>query len=719
MSAALSECDSCMTIAIARQPAMFRYGAAALHPRAPFVSRLRRGPASPGAIAGPCHTGCGTIAQQQAAAPIDPSRSISRLRERLEGTAMSDRQAPARRFRIEANPPVLYISAGLIAAILVFSVAFADAAGDAFTAAQAFAVAYFGWFYISAVAVFLVFVVFLAFTRFGNIRLGPDGSEPDYSYGSWFAMLFSAGMGIGIMFYGVAEPISHYVNPPVGSGSTVNAEREALMLTFFHWGLHAWAIYAVIAMSLAYFAFRRGLPLTIRSALYPLIGEKVHGPIGHTVDIFAVISTMFGLAASLGIGVLQVDAGLAWLFGAPVAAWFQVLLIIAITLCATASAVLGLDKGIKRLSEINIGLAVLLLVFVLATGPTVFLLQAFVQNVGTYLGNVIPRTFRMYAYEPNAWLGDWTLFYWGWWIAWSPFVGMFIARVSRGRTIREFISGVLLVPVAFTFLWMTVFGNTALWQEVNHIAPIAQLVKNDMPVALFSMLANLPLSYITTGIATLLVVTFFVTSADSGALVIDMLTSGGAENPPVWQRIFWAFTAGAVAAVLLLVGGLDALQTATIVSALPFTVVMLFICYGLYKALSSEPTLIAHAHNITDNHDLEEAIDALFVTPDANDAARRLHDVARPALAMVADRVRNRGASADFTTNAHEVVLRISREDDSQFEYRVQLKDGDGEIATGGKYLAASLSGESASHNVTTWTRRDIVRDVIANYARL
>jgi choline/glycine/proline betaine transport protein len=289
----------------------------------------------------------------------------------------------------------------------------------------------FGWFYILSVAIFLMFVIFLMLSRYGDVKLGSDDSEPEYSYLSWFAMLFSAGMGIGLLFFGVAEPIQHYAKPPVGAGSTIEAARNAMVLTFFHWGLHAWAIYIVIGLSLAYFAFRRGLPLTLRSGLYPLIGKRIHGPIGHAIDIFAVMGTMFGVATSLGFGVLQVNAGFAHLFVLTVSTPVQLVLIAIITALATLSAGTGLDKGVKRLSELNIILALALLIFVLLAGSTVFLLQAYVQNIGMYLGAVVQRTFRMYAYEPNAWLGEWTLFYWGWWISWSPFVGMFIARISR------------------------------------------------------------------------------------------------------------------------------------------------------------------------------------------------------------------------------------------------------------------------------------------------
>ncbi|RUO30315.1 BCCT family transporter [Aliidiomarina soli] len=488
------------------------------------------------------------------------------------------------------NPPV-FIGSGLIAAIFVIvAMVWSDKSEAWFEMIQDWVIEKAGWFYILSVAIFLIFVIVLALSSFGRIKLGPDHSEPDYSYGSWFAMLFSAGMGIGLMFFGVAEPVMHYVAPPTGDAETVNAAREAMKVTFFHWGLHAWSIYAVVALSLAYFAFRHGLPLTIRSALYPLIGDRIYGPIGHAVDIFAVVGTLFGVATSLGLGVMQVNAGLNFLFEVPVSLWVQVLLIIGITIIATGSVVMGLDGGIRRISELNLILAVALLAFVLIAGPTVYLLQTLVQNIGAYTSDIVNMTFNLYAYEQNDWLGGWTLFYWGWWIAWSPFVGMFIARVSRGRTIREFVTGVLLVPMGFTFMWMTFFGNTGINMILEQgISELGTAVMADESRALFQFFEYLPFSTIASVVATILVITFFVTSSDSGSLVVDMLTSGGTDDDsPVWQRIFWAGLEGLLAIALLIAGGLDALQTATIASALPFTVVMLLMCWGLIRALRLE-----------------------------------------------------------------------------------------------------------------------------------
>ena len=490
--------------------------------------------------------------------------------------------------RSQINPPVFFTSAALIFILVAFAALFPEQADTQLTALQTSLFANASWFYILAVALILLTVIYLGVSRYGDIKLGPDHAEPDFSYHSWFAMLFSAGMGIGLMFFGVAEPVMHYMAPPSGEPETVNAAREALRITFFHWGLHAWSIYAIVALILAFFSYRHGLPLTLRSALYPIIGNRIYGWMGHAVDIFAVIGTVLGVATSLGYGVLQVNAGLNHLFGLPVSATMQVILIVVITALATLSVVSGLDKGIRILSEINLGLAVLLLILVGTLGPTVLLLKSFVENTGGYLSELVTKTFNLYAYEPKSskWLGGWTLFYWGWWLAWSPFVGMFIARVSRGRTIREFVTGVLFVPAGFTLLWMTFFGNSAIWMIMQHGATdLAQTVMSDQTLALFNFLEHFPFSFALSCIAVAMVVVFFVTSADSGAMVVDTLASGGTDQTPVWQRIFWSALMGVVAITLLLAGGMKALQVVTIASALPFAIILLMSMYGLLKAL--------------------------------------------------------------------------------------------------------------------------------------
>ncbi|MEG9501001.1 MAG: BCCT family transporter [Methylorubrum extorquens] len=648
---------------------------------------------------------------------------------------LNDRRPLGRRGpRMQVNPPVFFTSAGLTLAFAGLSALFPAQAKSIFDSLQAAIVHEFGWFYIAAVAGFLGFAIFLMLSRYGDVKLGPDDSEPDYSYLSWFAMLFSAGMGIGLIFFGVAEPLQHYATPPVGEGKTIEAAQRAMVLTFFHWGVHAWAIYIVVGLALAYFAFRRGLPLTVRSALHPLIGDRINGPIGHAIDIFAVLGTIFGVATSLGLGVLQVNAGFTHLFGVPNNTFVQIILIAAITGCATLSVASGLDKGVKVLSELNIILAVVLLAFVLITGSTVFLLQAFVQNLGAYLGAVVERTLQTYAYKPNEWLGSWTLFYWGWWIAWSPFVGMFIARISRGRTIREFVTGVLLVPVLFTFFWMTVFGNTAIEMDRAGAVPLAQIVKDNMPVALFEMLGHLPFGMIASGLATLLVIFFFVTSADSGALVIDMITSGAADNPPLWQRVFWAVSSGAIAAVLLVAGGLEALQTAAIASALPFSIVMIFICYGLLRALQSEGRaggldLSSAAAGPSGGLSWQERLAAITHSYRREDLKTFLDETVAPALEAVAGQMRESGLSPEVVRSAERIDLIVPYGDRGAFRYGIRVRglrnpsfawaENPSKSSDERHYRALVQTSEGdRPHDVTGYGRDRVIDDLLKRYAQ-
>lgn len=494
------------------------------------------------------------------------------------------------RLRLKTNPIVFTVSILVIIAFLVAGITATGALHRFFETVQEGIAASLGWYYVLVVGGFLVFVVWLGSSRFGRIRLGPPDSRPQYRYLTWFAMLFTAGMGIGLVFWAVAEPLSHFAHPPMAAPGGAAARTEAMRFTFFHWGLHAWAVYIVVGLSLAYFAYRHRLPLSIRSALYPLLGKRIYGRIGDAVDTFAVFGTMFGVATSLGFGVLQVNAGLASLNILPQSSTVQLLLIAGITLAAIGSLLLGLDKGILRLSVTNLGIGSVLMMFVLFAGPTTDVLSSFVQQIGDYVQTLPETTLWTDAEARTGWQTAWTIFYWGWWISWAPFVGVFIARISRGRTIREFVFGVLLVPVAFTFLWLAIFGNTAFSVDAATGGELSAKVAEDPAVALFGLLGELPLSAATTVLAILLVALYFVTSSDSASLVIDLLTSGGNPDPPKTQRVFWAVLEGAVAAVLLLAGsgGLVALQTAAITTALPFSLVMLVMCYGLVRALYAE-----------------------------------------------------------------------------------------------------------------------------------
>ncbi len=492
-------------------------------------------------------------------------------------------------FKTTMLKPVFIPSVLFIILLVLFTMISPELANETFSSVKNFIADKFGWLYMLSVGIFVLFVLFLAISPFGKFKLGPDHSKPAYTNFSWFAMLFSAGMGIGLMFWGVAEPVMHYVAPPTGTKESIESAKMAMNIVFFHWGIHAWSIYALVGLVLGYFSFRHGLPLSIRSALYPLIGERIYGGIGHSVDTIAVLGTVFGVATSLGFGVLQINSGLNYLFDIPIGITSQIILISFITGLATISVVLGLDGGVKRLSELNLYLASFLLLFVFIAGPTFFLLSAYIQNIGSYLSEVVFMTFNQYAYDKISWTGSWTLFYWAWWVAWAPFVGMFIARVSRGRTIREFVIGVLFVPTGFTFIWMTVFGNSALDAIIHDgFALLPTAVSNDVSTALFKFLEHFPFSGFTSIVAVILIAVFFVTSSDSASLVIDTIASGGKDDNPVWQRIFWALTEGLVAIALLLAGGLGALQSASIIVALPFAIIMLIAAWGLYKALKLE-----------------------------------------------------------------------------------------------------------------------------------
>lgn len=646
---------------------------------------------------------------------------------------------PAAKPGIRIDPPVFLASVLLVLLLCTFAVGWPQAAAELFAAVQAWVIDSAGWFYVLVVALFLLFVVLLALSDYGRIKLGPDHSRPDYSYASWIAMLFSAGMGIGLMFFGVAEPVMHYGNPPTGEAHSVEAARQAMRITFFHWGIHAWAIYAVVALALAYFAYRHGLPLTVRSALYPLIGKRIHGPIGQAVDTFAVLGTLFGVATSLGLGVVQVNAGLSHLFGLPTGIGVQIALIAGITALATISVGLGLDAGIRRLSELNMLLAAILLLFVLLVGPTVFLLQTLVQNTGMYLSRLVDMTFNLYAYEPGSWIGGWTLFYWGWWIAWSPFVGMFIARISRGRTIREFVTGVLLVPVGFTFLWLTVFGDTAIHMVmIGGITELADAVSADSAVALFRFLELLPLSSITSLLAVVLVVIFFVTSSDSGSLVVDMLTSGGDTASPLWQRVFWAVLEGVIAATLLLAGGLAALQTAAIASALPFSIVMLLMCWGLWKALRvdgmkrvSLGATRVEARSLLPSLTWQQRLRAIVHHPRREEVAQFLAATVRPALLDVVGELRRQSVDAEAGVDADGSVWVAARHGPgATFEYAVRaraydppafvLRDTQPDRVAQMKYFRAEvhLREGGQDYDIMGWSREALIDDVLDQYQR-
>jgi choline/glycine/proline betaine transport protein len=439
---------------------------------------------------------------------------------------------------------------------------------------------------------FIIAALYFALSKFGRIRIGGNDAKPEFSTLAWYAMLLSAGMGIGLMFWSVGEPMFHYSSPSPMFGdiepATPEAAQAAMGVTYFHWGLHPWAMYAIVGLGLAFFAYNRGLPLTIRSIFYPLLGEKIYGFWGNLIDVLSVLATLVGLATSLGLGVKQINAGLNYLFEVDISVTAQVTLIAVITGFATMSVLAGLDSGVKRLSQANMILAALFMLFLLVVGPTIFILGGFTQNLGYYLRIFPELSLWTETFRETNWQGSWTVFYWSWWISWSPFVGMFIARISKGRTVKEFVFGVIMIPTLLSFIWMSVFGGSALFLQANNIADIVAAVNEDVATAMFVMLNHFPLAGILSLVAVMLVTIFFVTSSDSGSLVVDHLTSGGKLDAPTTQRVFWAVMEGAIAAVLLIGGGLATLQTASVSTGLPFAIVLLIGVYSLYVGFSQE-----------------------------------------------------------------------------------------------------------------------------------
>lgn len=490
-------------------------------------------------------------------------------------------------------PWVFYPSLAILALVVGVSILFPTATGDALASLQSGVIGSIGWYYTLAVSGFVVFAVWMGVGRFGDIRLGPEDEKPEFGLFPWFSMLFAAGMGIGLVFWGAAEPLTFFTDPKPGvSGSEADLANSAMSQVFLHWGFHAWAIYVVVGLAMAYAIHRKGRGVSLRWTVEPIFGDRVKGRLGDAIDVIAIVGTVAGVATSLGLGVQQITAGLASMGVVDEATdGLRVAVIVAITIVATISVVSGVGKGIKWLSNANLVLAGIFLVLIVALGPTLFLFRDFVQNIGGYLAGIVPQSFNTSALAGQAgveWQSAWTTFYWGWWVSWAPFVGVFIARISRGRTIREFVAGVLLVPTLVTAIWFTALGGSAIMRQIE----VGDLVGEDgigaSETILFDLLATFPATGFLSGIAIVLVTIFFITSSDSGSLVVDMIASGGDQDPPTWSRVMWTVLEGAVAIGLLLAGGLAALQTGAILTAVPFSVVMILMAYATYKALKQE-----------------------------------------------------------------------------------------------------------------------------------
>ncbi|MDP8940887.1 MAG: choline BCCT transporter BetT [Actinomycetota bacterium] len=653
------------------------------------------------------------------------------------------------RERTRINPVVFYGSSIAILAIAVWAIISPEGASGAIGVLVGWISEWFGWFYILIATLFLAFVIFLALSRYGKTKLGPEHSEPEFSTFSWAAMLFAAGIGTDVMFFAVAEPVTQYLAPPVGEGETLQAAREATVWTLFHYGITGWGMYALMGISLAYFAYRMNLPLSIRSALYPIFGNRIFGPLGHGVDLAAVLGTIFGIATSLGIGVIFLNYGLNALFNIPEGLPAQIGLIVLAVTVATISAVTGVERGIRRLSELNVWLTLGLAGFILITGQTIFLLNAFVMNIGDYVSSFAGLTMQTFAFDrPTEWLSFWTLFFWAWWIAWASFVGLFLARISRGRTIRQFVAGTLTIPFLYILMWVSIFGNSAIELIRSGNEQFGQAAMNQPEQGFYTLLQQYPAFPIIASIATFCGLLFYITSADSGALVMANLTSyrktprDDASNP---VRIFWAVVTGLLTVAMLLVGGIAALQNATIVMGLPFGFVMVLIMLGLYKALRVEAyreesrrySLPARLSGRSTGLDGDRAVELTWRQrlrrsmsfPDRAKATAFLSEVARPALTEVAEELSEHGVEAEVRDGTNDagfpyVELVADLGEETPFQYRVEPREapmpvyGDSSLREGDTYYRVNvhLREGGQGYDVMGYTHSQLIDDVLDQY---
>lgn len=649
------------------------------------------------------------------------------------------------------SPPVvnwwvLIITALVVIAVSVWAILDPVQAETAIGSVVGWVATNFGWFYVLTSTVVIVFVLLVAFGRAGKTKMGPDHSSPQFSLFTWTAMLFAAGIGIDLMFFSVAEPVSQYYAPPSGDGETLEATRQAVVWTLFHYGITGWAMYALMGMAFGYFAFRHGLPLSIRSALYPLIGRRVYGRAGDAVDIAALLGTIFGVATSLGIGVAQLNYGFHLMFGIPESTASQAALIAVAVVMATISCVSGVDKGIRRLSELNVILAVALLIFVLATGQTAFILDALVNNLGDFVAGFGGMTLNTFAYDDaGEWMSGWTLFFWAWWIAWAPFVGLFLARISRGRTLRQFVVGTLTVPFAFILIMISVFGNSALAIVTGGNDAFGEVAMNQPERAFYSLLEQFPAAPAVIAVATVTGLLFYVTSADSGALVMSNFTSTIADpkqDGPTWLRIFWSVATGVLTLAMLLVGGITTLQNATLIIGLPFAFVMYLIMVSLWKALqveisqsqssdSSRPSMAAGRSGRSTEGHWRRRLRRATTYPSPAQATRYLDQVAEPALLEIQKEIRAQGAQATVQRQAVEdsgtdcLTLRVDMSPERDFMY--QLYPVAAPVPSFGRadarpiqdaYVRMEVFSQTGSHeyDILDYTRDQIIDDVLDHY---
>ncbi|EMR4171446.1 TPA: choline BCCT transporter BetT, partial [Pseudomonas aeruginosa] len=638
-----------------------------------------------------------------------------------------------------------YGAAILILLFAAVVIGFPQRAGEWLLAAQTWASQTVGWYYLLAMTLYLIFVVVTALSGYGKIKLGADHDEPEFSYLSWAGMLFAAGISITLFFFCVSEPLTHFLQPPQGEAGTQEAARQAMELLFLHWGLHGWGVFALVAMALAYFAYRHNLPLALRSALYPLIGKRINGPVGYTVDCFGIIATVFGLGADMGFGVLQLNSGLDYLYAIPHTHPVQMALIVLMMGAAISVAVSGVDKGIRILSDINMLLACSLLLFVLFAGPTQHLLNTLVQNVGDYLGHLPGKSFDLYAYGgPSDWLGSWTVFYWAWWIAWAPFVGLFIARISRGRTIREFVFGVLFIPLGFTLAWMSIFGNSALEQALGGASELGRVAIEQPSMALYQMLQNYPWSRAVITVTVLVSFVFFVTSADSGTVVLSTLSAHGGsadDDGPKWLRVFWGSVTALVTGGLLFAGSIDALKSAVVLTSLPFSLILLLMMWGLHKAFYMESQRQrARSHSLAPlmsgngkrSGGWKRRLSQAVHFPSRDEVYRFMNDVVRPAISEVSEVFREKGLAVDAQLDPGNasLSLEIGHGEQHRFLYQVLMRGyftpSFARAGMGGLHLKnrryfraeVHLAEGSQDYDLMGYTKEQIINDMLDQYER-
>ncbi|MFJ5384393.1 choline transporter [Pectobacterium sp. CHL-2024] len=643
------------------------------------------------------------------------------------------------------NPVVFYTSAGLILTFSLMTMLFNQEANAWITHALNWVSATFGWYYLLAATLYIVFVIFIASSRFGSIKLGPEQSKPEFSLMSWAAMLFAAGIGIDLMFFSVAEPITQYMMPPEGQGQTIEAARQAMVWTLFHYGLTGWSMYALMGIALGYFSYRYNLPLTIRSALYPIFGKRINGPIGHSVDIAAVLGTIFGIATTLGIGVVQLNYGLKVLFQIPENLTVQASLILLSVIMATVSVTSGVNRGIRFLSELNVLLALGLILFLLFWGDTEFLLNALVLNVGDYINRFTGMTLNSFAFDrPTEWMNSWTLFFWAWWVAWAPFVGLFLARISRGRTIRQFVVGTLIIPFVFTLLWLSIFGNSALYQVLHGNLDFANEVMQHPERGFYSLLAQYPGFSLSASVATITGLLFYVTSADSGSLVLGNFTSrlGDINNDaPNWLRIFWSVAIGLLTLGMLMTNGVSALQNTTVIMGLPFSFVMFFIMAGLYKSLRVEDYRKASSLQTSapmpisgdDRLNWKQRISRVMNFPGTTHTQKMLDNVCKAAMEDVARELRLRGASVEVNDlppvedeRLNHLELLVDLGDEQNFLYQIwpqrysvpaftyRARSGKSDYYR----LETFLLEGSQGNDLMDYSKEQVINDILDQYER-